>query len=325
MVQLNEIAGLQMSNEDIAKAIIGTQKSYLFSFPSPKELWEDIKGYLPKMTQCDFATSVDTSNILTAKSFDLTGLEYHGGTTLSSGALPKWDLLDKAYMVKRCTINSFGTPLSDAVNEELIYKFCSHLNIECAYYRTVCVKYFDDESNKEVECNATVTKIFDTPLTHYRDIRRKFNLGSVDDEIVEFTDKFKVATKLNDSFLVDFLFNQQDRHSKNIGMLGNDLSPIFDSGSCLFFEVFDEDLSRGLFSRVPRHKTFGRPLDELLRFSLKFVHPEFSFKFEENKIIEALNASLNSLKALYSKKRLEFIEGLIKRRVSDVRQILSAL
>ena len=35
-------------------------------------------------------------------------LPYHGGSTLSSGALPKWDLFDKKYMIKRAASDEFG-------------------------------------------------------------------------------------------------------------------------------------------------------------------------------------------------------------------------
>ena len=91
-----------------------------------------------------YEKNINHENILTSTHFDLTDEVYHGGSTLSSGTLPKWDLLDGAYMIKRCSIDAFGNFLTDAANEELIYLFCQQLNIPCAYYRLIDVRYFDD-------------------------------------------------------------------------------------------------------------------------------------------------------------------------------------
>jgi len=57
---------------------------------------------------------ITPSNIKKLTHIDLTQEKYHGGSTLSSGALPKWDLLDNSFMVKRCTIDDYGNNLTDA-------------------------------------------------------------------------------------------------------------------------------------------------------------------------------------------------------------------
>jgi hypothetical protein len=195
---------------------------------------------MPKST---YIKNITTANIRVSRYFDLTDKEYHGGTTLSSGVLPKWDLLNRTYMIKRCTIDDYGNMLTDNYNEELIYKICSKLGIKCAYYKSVYIKYFNKDSNKEVECPAVLTKIFPGELEHYRDIRNLYKFGTKNDQLIDFANEFNVQPALNDLFFIDFLTNQYDRHSKNLGITGQNMSPVFDSGSCLFFDVLDEDLN----------------------------------------------------------------------------------
>ena len=270
----------------------------------------------------DFVSIITESNILTGKCFDLADKQYHGGTTFSSGVLPKWDVLDKRYMIKRCGIDSFGNVLSDAFNEELVYKFCVETGIDCAYYRAVEIKYFDNERKKIMQCPAVITKIFPGELIHYRVLRSQFKFGSVNDEFIDFTDRFAVQLKMNDLLFIDYIFNQQDRHSKNIGIVGDSLSPIFDSGPCLFYDVMDNLLTNDLVELVPRHKTFGKKLDELLYFSLKYVNSNFSFRFNETALKETVDLILCNTDK-YEKKRLDFIRYLLKERIIKVGQILA--
>ena len=146
--------------------------------------------------------------------------------------------------------------------------------------------------------------------------------GSQNDDLVDFADAFHVQPALNDLFFVDFIFNQEDRHSKNIGLIGKSLSPIFDSGACLHYHVLDTALS-AYASAMPKHKTFGKPLDQLLEFSLKYLCPHFSFKFDEVHVQEVLDKILGSMADKYSEQRLIFVHKLVKERIANVGRILA--
>ena len=274
-----------------------------------------------------FTSIFDSSNVRSERYFDLTDKSYHGGTTLSSGMLPKWDILNGNYLVKRCGLDSYGNFLTDAFNEETVYLFSQLAGIECAYYRSIEIKYFDNERMEIMQCPAVISEIFPGELIHYRILRQQFKFGSVHDELIEFTDRFNVQPKLNDLFFADYIFNQQDRHSKNIGIVENNMSPIFDSGACLFFDVMDDLLTDDLINKIPRQKTFGKKLDELLQFSLKYINPEFSFTFNENKLKRDVDSVLEQMtqKRLYSEKRIAFIRKLMKARISGIGQILAEI
>ena len=283
----------------------------------------EVRDYLVQLIRTDNTPPVIEFESLTY--LDLTDEKYHGGTTLSSGALPKWDLEDNKYMVKRCGIDSYGNHLTDYANEELVYRFCDAVGIKSAKYKAITIKYFDEELRKEIKTPAVITEMFTGNLIHYRDIRRRKDFGSFNDEFVDFTDAFPVSKQLNDMLLIDYIFNQQDRHSKNIGMIGSSLSPIYDSGATLFFDILDSQLNEGLYSKIPRHKTFGKTLREQLVFSLTYVEKQFSVVFNYNLFVGEFNNILNEMKTHYSQARLDFIKGLVERRLQDARQILSKI
>ena len=258
--------------------------------------------------------------LMNSEYFDLTDMIYHGGTTLSSGTLPKWDLLNQTFMIKRCTIDGDGSFLTDYLNEMLVYVFCKILGIDCAYYRSIKIKYFDTELSSTIECPAAFTKIFTGELIFYRDLRRLHGFGASNDQIIDFTDHFMIGPQFNDLLLIDYIFNQQDRHSKNFGMVGGRLSPIYDSGSCLFYHIPDKLLNDQLIGDITRHKTFGKRQDELLEFSLKYIHPEFSIEFDEDLLKDSVDKALDIV-AGYSDIRLDFINKLMKARVANAGQI----
>ena len=265
---------------------------------------------------------ITTENIRAATHFDLTEMPYHGGSTMSSGALPKWDLLDGAFMIKRCSIDGYGNQLTDAVNEALIYRFCHALGIPAAWYKVVQIQYTDAETNRTVEAQAVITEIFDD-LVHYRDVRRRMALGEGADEYLDFSEKCTVQPGLNDLLFLDYVTNQSDRHSKNLGIVNNQMSPVFDSGACLFYDAFDSALSEVYYEKIPRHKTFGKRLDEQLSFALHYVHPGFSFHFNENNIYAHFQTALESVKHYYTPARLDFISALVKGRINHAGYLLA--
>ena len=268
-----------------------------------------------------YSPEITSENIYALTHFDLTKHQYHGGSTLSSGALPKWDLLDNSYMIKRCSIDEYGNQLVDAVNEELIHHFCNELGVSSAYYRVVSIKYKDYETGLTKESQAVLTRIFDG-LVRYRDIRQRLSLGHRADAYLEFSEKFNVQPELNDLLFIDFITNQNDRHSKNFGLVGNQMSPIYDSGSCFFVNALDAELSEPYYDRIPNHKTFGRRLDEQLEFALKHVHFGFSFEFDEYIIYNKFQSALERVSSYYDTTRLEFLKTFVKRRLAHVGRLL---
>ena len=265
---------------------------------------------------------INIENIYTATHIDLTQQPYHGGSTLSSGALPKWDVLDNTFMIKRCSIDGYGNQLTDAVNEELVYRFCCALSIPAAGYRVVQIQYNDTETRRIIEAQAVITEIFDD-LVHYRDVRRRLSLGENADEYLDFSEKFAVQPALNDLLFIDYVTNQNDRHAKNLGIVNNQMSPVFDSGACLFYDIFDSTLSDAHCDMIPKHKTFGKPLDELLAFALRYVHPGFSFPFDAHVIYTHFQNALTHVKHYYTPARLDFINKLVKGRINHVGHLLA--
>jgi hypothetical protein len=256
-------------------------------------------------------------NIEEVVRFDLTGAAYHGGTSLSSGALPKWDLLGKRYMVKRCAIDAFGENASDFANECAVYDFCRQMGIPCVPYRPIHIRYFDTGLSAVVECPAVLTTIWPGELIHYRTVRKLYGLGSRQDELLDFKEKYPAASPvLNAYLLVDLLFNQSDRHGKNLGMQGDQLFPLFDSGACLNFDTPDVLLNDKIFDKIPRHRTFGKPVDELLRFSLRYVEDRFCMPLDLQKLSACAAASFLKYRPYYSETRFAFITKLVERRVS---------
>ena len=261
-----------------------------------------------------------TSNITTAKGLDLTGLPYHGGSTLSSGALPKWDLLEKKYMVKRATFDEFGDKLTDCANEVLVYRFCKKIGVSCAEYFPTVIKYRDADTDEVIVSPAAVTKIFNG-LVHYRDARESLGIGKNADELLEIHQKFDVKTELNDMLAIDFIFGQQDRHSKNIGIVGNGLSPMFDSGACLYFDAREELLGAVDATKIQNHKTFAKPYSELIAFSLNYICKDFAFLQNAAYLKTEFEDVLENLKHQYSPIRFEFIKKFVHSRIDMFTQI----
>ena len=234
-------------------------------------------------------------NILTALGLDLTEMPHHGGSTLSSGALPKWDLFNKKFMIKRASFDEFGDVLTDSINEVLVYRFCNEIGVSCAEYFPATIKYRDNDTKKIVVSPAVITRIFNG-LVHYRDVRVSLGLGRNVDELLEIYQYFDIKTELNDMLAIDYFFGQQDRHSKNIGFVGTKLSPLFDSGACLYYDIKDDMLASVDITRMQNHKTFAKPLSDLIIFSHNHITNEFTFFINSSYLISKFEKVLEDFK-----------------------------
>jgi hypothetical protein len=288
-------------------------------------------------------SQLSESDIIATPCLDLTDPEYAGGTSISSGTLPKWELFGGRWMVKRQTI---GT--CDWANEVLVYRFCKAANIPCAEYYPVDIRYLDfsDQgsvnptnrvnfmnpakpanpantinSAKPVECKAVLTKIFPANLEHYKNVRAYYRFGSNNDQIIDFLDRFpRCAQPYFDLLLVDYIFNQEDRHSNNFGITGDGLAPIFDSGACLFYRGSDSDLPDSLDTTRPvfqtsKFKVLGKPMDSYIKEFLGYGYDV------QLKPLPNIPELLIDLKGLYSENRLTFIRYFLEKRCEDARKI----
>jgi hypothetical protein len=255
-------------------------------------------------------SQISESDIVNTPRLDLETLTYRGGTTFSSGVLPKWELFNGKWMVKRQTFQT-----CDWANEVLVYHFCKEAGIPCAEYYPKEIKYYDLELLSVVECKAVLTKIFDGNLEHYKNIRDYYKFGSYNDQIIDFLDKFPhCAQGYFDMLLIDYIFNQEDRHSKNFGVIGNGFAPLFDSGASLFYQIMDTILAV-LPPYVSRFKTLNKPQDEYIKEFLSYGYEV------ELKIMPEIPELLNGVKDLYSKERLAFMKEILEKRCHDARKI----
>jgi len=267
-----------------------------------------------------FITDFTPSNLMSGNYFDLTDVQYNGGSSLVNGSLSKWLLLNRTYMIKRCCIDYDGTPLSDYLNEQLVYEFCNLLHIDCAYYRAVTIKYFDTNLNRVIECPACLTKIFPGELIYFSVLRKLFRWDVGSDLLTDFTERFNINPQLNDLIFLDYIVEENDRHAHNFGIVDGRMSPIYDSGCCLFYDIPDELLSDDLINNISRHRSFGISQDKLLAFCLRNIYPEFSFEFNEESLKNHVDHALNKVTG-YSTRRRDFIRKFLKVRISNVGQI----
>jgi hypothetical protein len=259
-------------------------------------------------------SQLNECDIVSSKRFDLTALAYRGGTSLSSGVLPKWDLLNHSWMIKRQTVDK-----CDWANEVLVYHFCKCAGISCAEYYPVDIRYFDLELRRNVECKAVLTKIFEGNLEHYRTLRDFYDFGSANDQIVDFLDRFPLCTQsFFDMLLVDFIFNQEDRHSKNFGVIGEKFAPLFDSGACLFYTLTDDilPLKETMSSKF---KTIGKPIDQFFKEFLRWGYPVGLRNIPE------ISDVLAGVSELYSEERLAFLHKYLEKRCRDARKIFDEI
>jgi hypothetical protein len=215
-------------------------------------------------------------------------------------------------MVKRQTMNSL-----DWVNEALVYDFCKLIGVSCAEYHPIGVKYFDTDLKSFVECGAVLTRIFKGDLVHYRDLRDIYGFGKHNDQMIDFLNKCpKCVQGFSDMILVDFVFNQEDRHAKNFGVVGEAFAPLFDSGNCLFCGVPDELLSR---MKPPRSvfKAENKDIGEYLREFLGY-----GYRFEKRRLPKTADF-VDEYADYMTGRRLRIVKRIIEERCGEAREMLA--
>ena len=179
--------------------------------------------------------------------------QYYGGSERKIGIL----LNGQRYIMKFQMRTEFG-PKFNHVSEHLGSRIFEELGIESqrtmlATYKgeqVVLCKVFLDENEQFVPFNEVGDSSLDADKEHhsysYEDImyllRMNKKLTKVDETINRFWE----------IFVIDALLGNFDRHGGNWGFIKNDnryrLAPVFDNGSCLFPQMYDDAEMRTIIS-----------------------------------------------------------------------------
>lgn len=274
-----------------------------------------IDNFIYDNTLKNFNNSLFKANL--DKYYWLVDLISHGGSTFSSGALRKWDF--NGFMIKDA-----GDFTYSAINEAYISEVLYLTEIQTAKYGLV--KIFKSEDNGEiVESLACITKLFDGVKYDVRKLLKRDtsfndNIIKLSDIIVEDIEK----QRLYDMFILDYIFVQRDRHMKNIEYLessnGKVLSPLFDFGGCLYYDIEDEMLQNYLYLDVDRAKVESRTNLENVKFLLYLTD---KIGFDLDLLLYNSKLVMEKYRGYYGLIRSKFILDLIERRIEIVRQIFS--
>ena len=250
---------------------------------------------------------------------DLRDNSYHGGTTLSSGALPKWDI--EEVFIKVCSISPEGQWLMDSLHESYAMDLFTHSGVSVADAVPAYVVFFNTETRTEEVRLCEVAVRFTGDITYYRDLRRMRNYGSINDELVDFTIDFpKITIGLLNMFAVDYIMNQEDRHVKNFGVLANGcFAPLYDNGCSLHYDWADANLN---FTQngVARVKFLAKDPMDMIQQYYKWlgVKPCIDFGI----ILGNLDIIDIRYKGLMSGRRLDFNRKIVEGRVAKCKEIL---
>ena len=157
MWEMEQIVGRKLTLEEVSEAITKSQKSYTFVFPTPQELWEDIK-----------ATLQESVRVL-----------FHGG----SHAVVKPEIRKVRY-TKDFGVGFYCTELQDLAKKWCIRKGKSGIVSVYTYTKSTeldCKKFIEDDEWLDfvVDCR--------TGKSHNHDIVEG---PMADDKIFNFVDSF---------------------------------------------------------------------------------------------------------------------------------------
>jgi hypothetical protein len=156
------------------------------------------------------------------------------GFGLSSGSLYKWDTGD--IFIKTSGLFNEDNLYEDysALNESYIYNTFGGIGLEIASAFPIVVVFQDDEYVHR-ELTGCVSRKFKGNLVYYRDMRRCFNKNSGlfgKTELEQLFDSNPECMQgMINMCILDILTYQEDRHSKNFGILDNTFAPVYDNGA----------------------------------------------------------------------------------------------
>ena len=254
------------------------------------------------------------------KIIDLRDAEYHGGTSLSSGVLPKWDFDDINAFIKVCSKSREGKWQADALHESYVMDLFAETGAVVAEAVPAYVLFWNAETKQDEIRQCEVALKFSGEVTYYRDLRKLRKYGKNADEIIEFTEEFPgAALGLLNMFAVDYVTNQEDRHAKNFGVLHNgEFTPLYDNGRCLFYSESDDKLH--LFGdEVAQVKFLAKDSFFILDRYINWLGMKPNIDWD--KVLSNLDMIDVKYRHILSKKRLDFNRSVVARRVASARKL----
>ena len=254
---------------------------------------------------------------------DLRNARYQGGTTLSSGYLPKWDIYD--IFIKVCSLHPTGQWRSDSLYESYAMDLFADSGVKVAEAVPAYVVFFNTETQKDEVRLCEVAVKFSGALTYYRDLKRTYEYGRyMNDELIDFTDRFPDAKiGLLNMFVVVYIMNQEDRHSKNLGVLDDgSFAPLYDNGSSLYYTVPDEWLVNGVEPEgVAQVKFLSKAPDIAIRRYGDWFNAKPSVDLVV--VLKNLDTVEKRYEGMMRSERMRHNRNLIERRIALCMEILS--
>jgi len=253
---------------------------------------------------------------------DLRNVEYHGGTTLSSGYLPKWDIED--VFIKACSLHeSTGQWRMDSMYESYAMDLFAYTGVRIAQTVPAYVELYNTELRKDEVLLCTIAIKFSSELTYYRDLRTTFKYGSQNDEILDFIDGFpKVKIDFLNMLAVDYIMNQTDRHSKNFGVLSTGVfAPLYDNGYALYYSENDERLQFIRNDEVARTKFLSQDALPTLQRYCEWLGAKPNIDF--GIVLSNLNTIDEKYHGVIGVCRLRHNRKIIEERVAICKEILN--
>jgi hypothetical protein len=252
----------------------------------------------------DYVDAISKSNkyLNDIQAFSMPNNLHKYGLSLSSGTLYKWDTGD--IFIKASDIDYL------ALNESYIYSTFQGLGVETANAFPVIVSFVDDDF-KQKTLTGCISIKFKGNLVYYREIRKSFGRGLLDvDEFVQFCNGYPDCIQgFIDMCAVDVLTHQDDRHSKNFGLIGGNLSPIYDNGASYGYNRLNIGVPhKAVF------KAFGEPYTEIMNDVMRLSNKNITLDI--SKVIDRMIASNDLFEGLIKENKMA---GMMKYAEEAVR------
>jgi hypothetical protein len=265
------------------------------------------------------------------KVLDLRGSNYRGGTTLSVGHMPRWDI--GKFSIKVCDVDKKSMWLNDALNESYVMDLFEGAGVEIAKVVPALVLFFNESSNRDEIRMCAVSVKPDSYLSYFSDLRWLRGYGEDNDDVFDLMSDFPlVAAPFLNMIAVDLLINQTERHLKDWGVLSDGrFAPLYNNGRSLHYDVADEMLGNANFSLtlidgIKDVNSVGSAMGNNFKTYLRYR--DWMYKWQQLKpsinferVLSNLNRIETRFYGLLPPTRLVHNRNLIERRVRFCEQI----
>ena len=289
-----------------------------------EEICETIISTVTETVLADYIKKMLASALYSAeiKIIDMRNIEYHGGTTFSSGYLPKWDIGN--IFIKLCDVGDKMQWLTDSLHESYAMDLFVGSNAEIAAAVPAFALFFNAETHKE-ELRLCETAVkFSGDVTYYRDLRELHGYGRrQNDELIDFAADFPGAVvSLLNMFAIDYIMNQEDRHAKNFGVFAGGLfTPLYDNGRSLHYDIPDDMLQYVKIDEAAYIKFLAKDPMTVIRNYRDWLRAEPSIEFSA--VLQNLSVIEKRYYGLLSPQRIRHNRNVIERRIEKCAEILT--